>query len=142
VLFNRFLQPDIDPEQLAVLPRVNLSSPADARLACTWIALLRGRVRASLAATSGVEGPADLARYLLAGADVVMTTSALLRHGPMYAAELLDGLTSWMARKGFQSLDEVRGMLAVPAAADEVAYERAGYVTAMRAANAGAYTRH
>jgi dihydroorotate dehydrogenase (fumarate) len=138
VLFNRFLQPDIDPEQLAVLPRVNLSSPADARLACTWIALLRGRVRASLAATSGVEGPADLARYLLAGADVVMTTSALLRHGPMYAAELLDGLTSWMARKGFQSLDEVRGMLAVPAA-DEVAYERAGYVTAMRAANAGAY---
>jgi len=141
VLFNRFLQPDIDPEQLAVLPRVNLSSPADARLACTWIALLRGRVRGSLAATSGVEGPTDLARYLLAGADVVMTTSALLRHGPMYAAELLDGLTSWMARKGFQSLDEVRGMLAVPAA-DEVAYERAGYVTAMRAANAGAYTRH
>jgi dihydroorotate dehydrogenase (fumarate) len=141
VLFNRFLQPDIDPEQLAVLPRVNLSSPADARLACTWIALLRGRVRGSLAATSGVEGPTDLARYLLAGADVVMTTSALLRHGPMYAAELLDGLTSWMARKGFQSLDEVRGMLAVPAA-DEVAYERAGYVNAMRAANAGAYTRH
>ena len=140
VLFNRFLQPDIDPEQLAVLPRVNLSSPADARLACTWIALLRGRVRASLAATSGVEAPADLARYLLAGADVVMTTSALLRHGPMYAAELLDGLASWMARKGFQSVDEVRGMLAVPAAADEAAYERAGYVTAMRAANAGAYT--
>jgi dihydroorotate dehydrogenase (fumarate) len=140
VLFNRFLQPDIDPEQLAVLPRVNLSSPADARLACTWIALLRGRVTASLAATSGVEAPADLARYLLAGADVVMTTSALLRHGPMYAAELLDGLIRWMARKGFQSLDEVRGMLAVPAAADEVAYERAGYVTAMRAANAGAYT--
>jgi dihydroorotate dehydrogenase (fumarate) len=139
VLFNRFLQPDIDPEELAVLPRVNLSSPADARLACTWIALLRGRARASLAATSGVEVPADLARYLLAGADVVMTTSALLRHGPKYAAELLDGLTSWMSRKGFQSVDEVRGMLAVPAVADQAAYERAGYVTAMRAANAGAY---
>jgi dihydroorotate dehydrogenase (fumarate) len=139
VLFNRFLQPDIDPEQLAVLPRVNLSSPADARLARTWIALLRGRATASLAATSGVEVPADIARYLLAGADVVMTTSALLRHGPKYAAELLGGLTSWMARKGFQSVDEVRGMLSVPAAADEAAYERAGYVTAMRAANAGAY---
>ncbi len=118
---------------------MNLSSPADARLARTWIALLRGRVRASLAATSGVEVPADLARYLLAGADVVMTTSALLRHGPEYAAELLDGLTSWMARKGFQSVDEVRGMLSVPAAADQAAYERAGYVNAMRAANAGAY---
>ena len=139
VLFNRFLQPDIDPEQLAVLPKVNLSSHADARLACTWIALLRGKARASLAATSGAEVPADLARYLLAGADVVMTTSALLRHGPKYAAELLDGLTRWMARKGFQSLDDVRGLLSVPAIADQAAYERAGYVTAMRAANAGAY---
>src|SRR6516165_1567436 len=124
VLFNRFLQPDIDPEQLAVLPRVNLSSPADARLARTWIALLRGRVTASLAATSGVEVPADLARYLLAGADVVMTTSALLRHGPSYATELLDGLCSWMARKGFQAVDEVRGLLAVPPDADAAAYER------------------
>jgi dihydroorotate dehydrogenase (fumarate) len=94
VLFNRFLQPDIDPEKLAVLPRVNFSSPADARVARTWIALLHGRVRASLAATSGVEVPTDLARYLLAGADVVMTTSALLRHGPDYASELLGGLTA------------------------------------------------
>jgi dihydroorotate dehydrogenase (fumarate) len=139
VLFNRFLQPDIDPEQLAVLPKVNLSSHADARLACTWIALLRGKARASLAATSGLAVPADLVRYLLAGADVVMTTSALLRHGPKYAEELLAGLTTWMARKGFTSLDEVRGLLSVPAVADADAYERAGYVTAMRAANAGAY---
>ena len=139
VLFNRFLQPDIDPEQLMVLPRVSLSSPADGRLPRTWIALLRGRVTASLAGTSGVEVPTDLARYLLAGADVVMTTSALLRHGPKYAGELLDGLTGWMARKGFGSLDEVRGLLSVPAGADQAAYERAGYVTAMRAANAGAY---
>jgi dihydroorotate dehydrogenase (fumarate) len=139
VLFNRFLQPDIDPEQLDVLPRVNLSSPADARVAQTWIALLRGSVRASLAATSGVEVAADLVRYLLAGADVVMSTSALLRHGPNYAAELLNGLSAWMARKGFTALDDVRGLLAVPAAADRATYERAGYVTAMRAANAGAY---
>ena len=106
VIFNRFLQPDIDPEQLVVLPRVNLSSPADARLARTWIALLRGRVGASLAATSGVEGPADVARYLLAGADVVMTTSALLRHGPGYAADLLDGLCRL---DGAQGLRDRRG---------------------------------
>jgi dihydroorotate dehydrogenase (fumarate) len=139
VLFNRFLQPEIDPEQLAVLPRVNLSSPADARLARTWIALLRGRVSASLAATSGVEVPADLARYLLAGADVVMTTSALLRHGPTYAGDLLDGLERWMERKGFGSLDEVRGLLSVPQEGDQAAYQRSGYVAAMRAANAGAY---
>jgi dihydroorotate dehydrogenase (fumarate) len=139
VLFNRFLQPDIDPEQLEVLPRVNLSSPADARLACTWIALLRGRVTASLAATSGVEVPAEVARYLLAGADVVMTTSALLRHGPEYAAELLDGLQRWMVRKGFGNVDDIRGLLSVPPETDASGYERSAYVHAMRAANAGAY---
>ena len=140
VLFNRFLQPDIDIEQLVVLPQVNLSSPADARLARTWIALLRGRLTASLAATSGVEVPADVARYLLAGADVVMTTSALLRHGPSYATDLLDGLRRWMASKGFQTVDDVRGLLAVPRDADAAAYERSSYVTAIRAANAGAYS--
>jgi dihydroorotate dehydrogenase (fumarate) len=135
VLFNRFLQPDIDPETLAVVAGVGLSHPAEARLPRTWIALLRGRVRASLAATTGVEGPADLAKYLLAGADVVMSTSALLRNGPEYAAVLLDGLSDWMLRKGFTTVDEVRGKLSVPSDTDEAAYERAGYVGAMRAAN-------
>jgi dihydroorotate dehydrogenase (fumarate) len=139
VLFNRFLQPDVDPDELVVMPRINLSNPSDGRLPRAWIALLRGRVKASLAATSGVEVPADLARYLLAGADVVMSTSALLRHGPAYACELLDGLQTWMTRKGFHKLDDFRGMLAVPADADEADWERAGYVTALRAANAGAY---
>ena len=136
VLFNRFLQPDIDPEALALSSGVELSSSADGRLPRTWIALLRGRVRASLAATGGVDGPADVAGHLLAGADVVMTASALLRHGPEYAAVLLDGFSSWMARKGFASVDELRGMLAVPRASDGAAFERAGYVGALRAANA------
>jgi dihydroorotate dehydrogenase (fumarate) len=140
VLFNRFLQPDIDPEELAVVSSVTLSGPADARLPRTWIALLRGRVRAALAATSGVEAPGDVAAYLLAGADVVMTASALLRHGPQHATTLLDGLASWMSRKGFRTVAEFRGMLAVPAGDDEAAYERAGYVSAMRAANIGAYS--
>jgi dihydroorotate dehydrogenase (fumarate) len=139
VLFNRFLQPDIDPEALSIVPRVTLSNPADARLPRTWIALLHGRVRAALAATTGVEDSADIARYLLAGADVVMTASALLRHGPEHARVLLDGLTTWMARKGLRSVDELRGMLSVPIDADRSAYERAGYVSAMRAANRGAY---
>ena len=139
VLFNRFLQPDIDTDQLDVVPHVALSNRVDARLPRTWIALLRGRIRAALAATSGVDTADDVAAYLLAGADVVMTASALLRHGPEYAAVLLDGLSSWMARKGFQSVGELRGMLAVPADADEAAYERTAYVTAMRAANIGLY---
>jgi dihydroorotate dehydrogenase (fumarate) len=139
VLFNRFLQPDIDPETLTIVPRVTLSNPAEARLPRTWIALLHRRVSAALAATTGVEDSADVASYLLAGADVVMTASALLRHGPEHATVLLDGLTTWMARKGLRSVDELRGMLSVPIGTDRSAYERAGYVSAMRAANRGAY---
>ncbi len=135
VLFNRFLQPDIDPDNLAVVPKVGLSSPAEARLPRTWIALLRGRVQASLAATTGVEDASDVVKYLLAGADVVMTASALLRHGPEHATVLLDGLTDWMGRKGFTAVDELRGLLAVPPGADQAAYERAGYVSALREAN-------
>jgi dihydroorotate dehydrogenase (fumarate) len=124
VLFNRFLQPDIDPE---------------ARLPRRWIALLHGRVRAALAATTGVEGPADVASYLLAGADVVMTASALLRHGPEYAAVLLDGLSDWMGRKGFSAVEELRGLLSVPPGTDESAQERVGYVSAMQDANSNVY---
>jgi dihydroorotate dehydrogenase (fumarate) len=139
VLFNRFLQPDINAEALAVVSAVELSSPAEARLPRTWIALLRGRVRAALAATTGVEAADDVASYLLAGADVVMTTSALLRHGPAHATVLLDGLSAWMERKGFASVDDVRGILAVPPDADEDAHERTSYVGALRNANNSAY---
>jgi dihydroorotate dehydrogenase (fumarate) len=135
VLFNRFLQPDIDPETLARMPAVGLSSPSEARLPRTWIALLRGHVRASLAATTGVEGPDDVAGYLLAGADIVMTASALLRHGPEYAGVLLDGLSEWMARKSFTTVAEVRGLLSVRPGTDEAADERLGYVRTMTAAN-------
>ena len=135
VLFNRFLQPDIDPESMAVVPAVDLSSPREARLPRTWISILRHQVRASLAATTGVDEPADVIKYLLAGADVVMTASALIRHGPEHAAVLLDGLSEWMVRKGYTSVGELRGMLAVPAGADQAGYERAGYVSAMRSAN-------
>ena len=132
VLFNRFLQPDIDTESLRACPAVGLSSPAEARLPRTWIALLHGRLHASLAASTGVEGPDDLAKYLLAGADVVMTTSSLLRHGPGHATALLDGLSAWMERKGFDTVGELRGKLAVPPDEDATAHERAGYVGALR----------
>ena len=131
VLFNRFLQPDIDPETLAVVSRVDLSNQAEARLPRTWIALLRGRVNASLAATSGVEDPADVVKYILAGADVVMTASALIRHGAPYAETLLSGLADWMVRKGFADIGDLRGILSVPPG-KEAAYERAGYVNALQ----------
>jgi dihydroorotate dehydrogenase (fumarate) len=139
VLFNRFLQPEIDADVLAVVAGAGLSHPAEARLPRTWIALLYGRVRAALAATTGVDTPEDVAKYLLAGADVVMTASALLRHGPEHATVLLDGLAGWMRRKQFGSVREFRGLLAVPADADETLYERAGYVSALRDANESSY---
>ncbi len=139
VLFNRFLQPDVDPETFALLSTVVLSTPGDGLLPRTWIALLHGRVGASLAATTGVEDATDVVKCLLAGADVVMSTSALLRHGPQHASVLLDGLATWMRRKGFSSADDLRGLLAVPPGGDESTHERSLYVSALRAANASAY---
>jgi len=140
VLFNRFMQPDIDTETLTVQPALGLSSPLDGLAPRTWIALLRGHVRASLAGTGGVEDGNDLAKYLLAGADVVMSTSALLRHGPGHAATLIEELEAWMSRKGFGAVADVRGLLAVPHGTDQAAYERATYVSVLRAANVGAYS--
>lgn len=139
VLFNRFLQPDIDPETLTTVPSVTLSTSAETRLPMTWIALLHGRVDASLAAGTGVGQAADLVKYLLAGADVVQCASALLRHGPEYAGVLLQGLCEWMGRKGYQAVDEVRGLLAAPDTVGWEARERADYVSAVRDADSGAY---
>jgi dihydroorotate dehydrogenase (fumarate) len=135
VLFNRFMQPDIDPETLAVTAGVQLSSRAEARMPRSWIALLRGRVTASLAATTGVEDAGDVAAYLLAGADVVMTASALLRHGPEHAQIMLADLAAWMGRKGFTTVRQVCGLLSVPPTVDGAEYERSGYVAAIRQAS-------
>ena len=135
VLFNRFLQPDIDHETLAVRPALELSRPAEARLPRTWISILRPGIRASLAATTGVDEASDVVKYLLVGADVVMTASALIRHGPEHAGTLLAGLLDWMARKGYASVGDLRGKLALPPDTDQGAYQRAGYVRALQAAN-------
>lgn len=130
VLFNRFLQPDIDVDRLEVRSGVALSSPNDARLPRTWIAVLRDKVRASLAATSGVADHEDVVKYILAGADVVMSTSALVRHGAAHVRGLVDGLDAWLERKDF-TLDEARGLLAVPPHTPAAGYERAGYVASL-----------
>lgn len=134
VLFNRFMQTDINAATLTVSAGLPLSTPAEATLPRAWIARLRDKVPLSLAATSGVESATDVAAYLLAGADVVMTTSSLLRHGPEHAAELIDGLQAWMEREGLQSLDQVRGRLSMAAAADPSAYGRSSYLTTIEQA--------
>ena len=140
ILFNRFMQTDINPDTLTISTGFKLSTPAEATLARSWVARLRGQVRSSLAASTGVETADDVAAYLLAGADVVMTTSALLRHGPTYAAVLLDGLTAWMDRKGFGSTDEFRGMLSPAADVSRPHFGRSGYLSAVEQATR-AYAR-
>ena len=130
ILFSRFLQTDIDPETFTVSTGFQLSVPAEAALPRAWISRVRGLVGCSLAATTGVETADDIAAYLLAGADVVMSTSALMRHGPDYARVLLDGLQAWMDRMGFTSVAQARGLLAKSAEASR-AYSRAGYLSAI-----------
>lgn len=134
VLFNRFLQPEIDVESLQVTAGVSLSTPVEGRLPRTWIAALRGHLNVSLAATTGVDTADDVVRYLLAGADVVMTTSALLRHGVGCATELVNGLDAWLTRKEFHSVGAIRGLLALSPDIDTAAYERAGYLAALEKA--------
>ena len=128
VLFNRFYQPDIDLARLAVLPDLNLSQPNEIRLPLLWLAILSGRVKASLAATTGVTTADEVVKYLLVGADVVMTTSALLRHGVDHMAVLLAGLESWLDAREFASLGEMRGIMNQQKLRDPQAFERANYI--------------
>jgi dihydroorotate dehydrogenase (fumarate) len=138
-LFEEQLRREAEHNARMAVPSVTLSTSAETRLPMTWIALLRGRVRASLAATTGVEHASDVIKYLLAGADVVQSASALLRHGPAYAGVLIGELRDWMRRKGFASVAEIRGLLALSDTDDRAARERADYVGAVRDANSRAY---
>ena len=128
VLFNRFYQPDIDIQELEVKPSLGLSSAGEIRLPLLWIAILHGKLNASLAATRGVENPDEVIKYLLAGADAVMTTSALLRHGPAYTNTLVEGLKAWMEARKFSSVKQVRGSMSRAKVANPAAFERANYI--------------
>jgi dihydroorotate dehydrogenase (fumarate) len=128
VLFNRFYQPDFDLDKLEVVADLELSTPLEIRLPLLWIAVLRSRLQASLAATSGVHSPAEVVKYVLAGADAVMTTSALLRNGAAHLRTLVDGLTGWMEDQGYASVAQMRGAMSQQNVADPEAFERANYV--------------
>jgi len=128
VLFNRFYQPDIDPSRLQVLTDLKLSDPNEIRLPLLWLAVLAGRTRASLAASTGVNSAEEVVKYLLVGADVVMTTSSLLRQGPGHMTTLLTGLEKWLDARGFTSLKHVRGIMSQRCLRDPQAFERANYI--------------
>jgi dihydroorotate dehydrogenase (fumarate) len=132
VLFNRFLQPDIALEELEVAPRLVLSTSDELRLALRWIAILRGRVQTSLAATGGAHTPDDLLKLLLAGADCVMLASSLLIQGPDHVATLVRGVRTWMASHDYSSVAQMKGSLSQQSCPDPDAFERANYMLALK----------
>ena len=132
VLFNRFYQPDIDLDELEVRPNVLLSTAHELRLPLTWIGILYGRLRASLAATSGVHGAGDAIKLLMAGADVTMLCSVLLRKGPGYIGIIERELREWLEEHEYESVDQMRGSMSQLRCADPGAFERAQYMRAVK----------
>lgn len=131
VLFNRFYQPDIDLATMGVSPNLVLSDPSEARQVLRWIAVLRPGFDASLAATSGVHGWQEAAKLLLAGADVAMMASALLRHGPEHVGTVVRGLSDWLTEQGYESADQARGSMSLANVADPDAFARANYIATL-----------
>jgi len=116
---------------MTVKPELHLSSNEEMRLPLRWIAILRGRVPLSLAATSGVQSSDDVIKLLLAGADVVMLASALLRQGPKLLGELTDGLARWLTEREYSSVEQLKGSMSQESCGDPRAFERSQYVRAL-----------
>jgi dihydroorotate dehydrogenase (fumarate) len=128
VLFNRFYQPDFDLDKLDVKVNLELSTASEIRLPLLWIAVLYGRINASLAATRGVHSHIEAIKYLMAGADAVMTTSAVLRHGIDFLTTLVNGLQTWMEDREYESVQQMKGSMSQINCLDPGAFERANYI--------------
>lgn len=128
VLFNRFYQPDVDLEKMEVTPNLTLSTPTDLRLPLHWIGILFGKIRANLAATSGVYQATDVIKLVMAGADVTMLCSALMRHGIQHIQRIEMEIVAWLQKHNYSSLAEIRGMMSQKNCPDPSAFERAQYV--------------
>lgn len=132
VLFNRFYQPDIDLEELEVKPNVLLSTPQALRLPLTWIGILYGHVKMSLAATSGIHTAQDALKMLMVGADVTMLCSALFLHGISHLQEVERGIVRWMEEREYESVSQMRGSMSRLRCPDPSAFERAQYMRAIK----------
>jgi dihydroorotate dehydrogenase (fumarate) len=128
VLFNRFYQPDIDLENLEVVPNLILSTPHDMRLPLRWIAILHGRIKASLAATSGIYNAQDVIRMIMVGADVTMLCSVLLKNGIEYAGEILREMGKWMEEHQYESVKQMKGSMSQKSCPKPDAFERGHYM--------------
>ena len=131
VLFNRFYQPDIDLDHLEVRPNILLSTPQAMRLPLRWVAILHGRIKASLAATGGIHSHEDVAKMLLVGADVTMMCSALLKNGIPYLSQVRSGLVRWMEKMEYESVSQMKGSMSQRTCENPSAFERANYVKAL-----------
>jgi len=132
VLFNRFYQPDIDLEELEIRPNVLLSSQQALRLPLTWIGILYGKVRASLAGTSGVHTAEDVVKLLMVGANVTMLCSSLMRHGINHLRHVERELREWMEEHEYESVRQMQGSMSQQRCADPGAFERAQYMRAVK----------
>jgi dihydroorotate dehydrogenase (fumarate) len=131
VLFNRFYQPDLDLENLEVVPGVTLSTSNDLRLPLRWLAILHGKVNASLAGTTGVHTAMDALKMIAAGADVAQMCAALLKNGPDYLATVLRGMEIWLEEKEYESLDVLKGSMSQKSVSEPGVFERANYIKAL-----------
>ena len=132
VLFNRFYQPDINIEALEVQPNVLLSTPQAMRLPMRWIAILYGRLNVDLAATSGIHKPQDVLKMLMAGANVTLLVSVLLRHGIEQIKVIEEGMRQWMEEYEYESVKQMQGSMSQINCPDESAFERAQYMKAIQ----------
>jgi len=131
VLFNRFYQPDIDVDGLKVRPNLQLSTSTELRLPLRWTAILHGRIKTSLAVTTGVHTSEDVIKLLLAGADVTMMASALLQNGAEHLRGVVSGIERWLDDNDYESVEQLKGSLSQASSPDPAAFERANYMKSL-----------
>jgi dihydroorotate dehydrogenase (fumarate) len=136
ILFNRYYQPDLDPENLDVLRSLVLSTASELPLRLRWLGLLAGRVRASLGLTGGVHSHMDAIKGLMAGADAVQLVSVLLKRGPSHLKTIRAETAEWIESHGYESLSQLKGSLSLHSCPDPRAYERANYMLMLQSWNA------
>ncbi len=132
VLFNRFYQPDIDLEELSVVPNLSLSSSYDMRLPLRWIGVLYGHIKASLAATTGIHTSQDVLKMVMSGADVTMLCSVLLEHGPDHAKVILQGIEEWTKEHEYTSIAQMKGSMSQKSCLNPETFERANYMKTLQ----------
>ncbi len=136
VLFNRFYQPDIDVEELEVTPKIQLSDSSELNLRLRWLAILSGRVRASLAVSGGVHTVTDVVKAVMAGAHAVQVVSALMQKGPAHLKQLRNELSLWLEEHEYESLAQMQGSMNLAKSPDPRAYERANYIQVLQSRRA------